>query len=172
MPKVKKRRAGQPTKRTPEKMKLLCQMISAGVMMSDALKAIDASASNLYDWEEQDSEFSQAVARARKQWAASAAENEALVAMAPPRMIVGEDGSERVDPGWVSHITSRLNYMKWMMGKRDPAQFGDKSTVEHAGRVDSHVATTTLSEEQWLALQKKHQQAMEQAHTPKCSPPD
>lgn len=39
-------------------------------------------------------------------------------------MITTEDG-ERVDSGWVQHITSRLNYMKWLIGKRDPARFGD-----------------------------------------------
>lgn len=151
------RPVGRPSKRTPENAAKLCSMIAGGSLVIDALKEIGASYENLHDWEEQDPEFSQSIARARKQWAQVAAEEGMKIADEPPRMIVTEDG-ERVDPGWVAHTTSRLNYKKWLISKRDPDNFGDgrdASTTVNVG-----VSVAVMSEDRRAELIRKKQECI------------
>lgn len=75
-------------------------------------------------------------ARAREDWADSRAEADARLAADEPRM-TGKDGEERVDSGWVQHVNTRLNYDRWLMGRRNPKVYGDTaaSTTVNVGVV-------------------------------------
>lgn len=151
---------GRPTFKTPEAIETICDIVSAGGLLEDAANAIGADLTTVMKWEERDPEYANLIARARVLWAAARVERGLKVAEAPPRMIVGEDGSERVDSGWVQHTTSQLNYLKWMIAKRDPERFGDKvqNNVNLTGQLDHH---HTISDERRKELMAMKQSSIE-----------
>lgn len=121
---------GEPTIRTDENAAIICETIGNGGTVADAARAIGCQPVSIRVWEHDDAAFKTLVTRAKEFWSDAAADKCAQTATEPPRMIVAEDGTERVDSGWVQHITSQLNYFKWLMSKRDPKRYGDRLEVE------------------------------------------
>ena len=111
--------------KTPEKCEQIARVISEGGTSKEAAESIGVPPSTVREWERTDAEFSSLLTRARADWADVKAEEMLRAQEAEPRMIVAEDGTERVDSGWVQHITSRANYTKWLISKRDPKRYGD-----------------------------------------------
>lgn len=157
--------AGRPTIYDQDKAVIFCELVANGATSVDAAIKAGIAYKSVYDWEESNEEFSEMIARARRLWAASKAEECLRVAEEEPRMIRGEDGAERVDPGWVQHVNSRLNYTRWLMGKRDPLRFGDqadKSTTVNVG-VGVQVG---LTEEQRQQIMERRKAALEDGQSP------
>lgn len=125
---AEKRQVGRPTVKTPEKAADILRLMSDGMLTIDICRKVGISTSSLAEWEHEDPKFSEALARAKKLWADATAENGFKLSTEEPRMITSEDGTERVDSGWVQHINSRLNYLKWLIAKRDPDRYGDATT--------------------------------------------
>lgn len=128
-------------------------------MTKTAVEKAGISMQCFLDWVSDDQEFSVAVARAKKQWAQVTAEKGFEICKAEPRKIISEDGSERVDPGWVQHITSQLNYTKWLISKRDPETFGDAGKATNIN-VGVGVQVGQISEEKRAEVMRKKQAAI------------
>jgi len=150
---------GRPTIRTPENARQICWMLAEGKMLREVCTELTISPAAISEWEAEDEEFAKAIARARIAWADVAAEEGAELAAQEPRMIVGEDGTERVDSGWVQHITSRLNYTKWLISKRDPKRFGEKDQNTNV-TVGVGVQVAVLSEEKRQQIIQRKQLAI------------
>lgn len=151
-------RLGRPSIRTAERRELILTLISEGGLIRETCAKAGISASALCEWEHEDQDFANALARARETWARITAEDGAALVAKEPRMIVGEDGSERVDPGWVAHMTSRLNYQKWMIGRYDPKRFGDAAPTTN---VTVGVSVNGITEEQRAEILAKKQEAIQ-----------
>lgn len=150
---------GQPTIRTDENALTVCSVIGNGGTIAEAAKAIGCQPVSIRVWEHTDPNFKTLVTRAKEFWADAAADEGWKIAGESPKMIVAEDGTERVDSGWVQHITSRLNYMKWLMSKRDPKRYGDRLEVDQkvTGEIEHRV---TITEERRRELMDKHRLAL------------
>jgi hypothetical protein len=123
---------GQPTIRTDVNAAIIYEVISDGGSMEEAATAVQCAQSTIRVWGSQDAQFASLLARARKNWAEAWADKGLEMVTAEPQTISGE-GGVRVDPGWVSHLTSKLNYIKWLMAKRDRERFGDQPTQVNVG---------------------------------------
>lgn len=149
---------GRPTVQTPENAALVCELIANGFLMREVREKTGVSPVVICEWESRDPEFANAIARARIIGTSVMVEEGASIAAEEPRTIVSEDGSERVDSGWVQHVTSRLNYLKWFAGKRDPKRYGDAVANQ---TVNVGVAVNTISDEELSELREQKRAAVE-----------
>lgn len=78
-----------------------------------------------------------------------------------------EDGNVIVNTDVIQRSKLRIDTRKWLASKLLPRKYGEQLNLNHAGQIDGHLSTTAVSEEKWLAIQKKKQLAIEQAHSPK-----
>jgi hypothetical protein len=157
---------GRPTIRTEANAAIIVRTISEGGTFKEAAEAVGIAIATIKDWERENPEFATALAQARIDWADVKSEEMLHAQEEEPRMIVGEDGTARVDSGWVQHITSRANYTKWLIAKRDPKRFGDAaaSTTVNVG-VGVTVVRESLEElRARLAARERESLATERAH--------
>lgn len=151
------KKMGRPTIRTDDRKTLILKLISDGKLMREVCAEAKISPAALCEWERDTPDFANALTHAREAWAAINAEDGAAIAAKLPRMIASEDG-ERVDPGWVQHVTSRLNYLKWLIAKRDPKRYGEQP-AQTTVNVENTVSIG-LSEERRKDLLEKKQRAI------------
>jgi len=153
-----KRGVGRPSDYTPELGEIVCETISAGGTLEEAAKAAGIGTSTIQKWAARHTQFRTDLAQARVEWAEAKVDKCTKLAEEEPRMIRSEDGSARVDPGWVQHITSQLNWIKWVASKRDSARYGDKSEVKVSGTIEHR---HTLTEDRRKLLMERRRLALD-----------
>ncbi len=146
---------GQSTIRTEENAELICQAVASGMSIEEAATAMGIDSSTIRKWEDADQEFFTVLARARQKWADTWADKGLQMVLDEPRTETTKFGS-KVDSGWVAWLNTKLNWIKWLMSKRNPAMYGDATSVTLSGSV-THVHV--LSDQTRTKLASKKRQA-------------
>ncbi len=128
---------GRPSKKTPE----LCAEIVERIAKGEPLAAICRdehmpSVMAVWRWEEDDADFSLAIARARDAGAdAIAADALAIADDASGDTKKTERGDEVLDGEWVARSRLRVETRLKLLAKWNPKRYGEKVAVDHGGEV-------------------------------------
>lgn len=121
-----KRRVGRPSERSQELADDLCDWLSDGKSLRSYCEQPGKKSKPFFlTWLNDDAEFLTRYARAKREAAAFRAEEILEIADEEPREIVGEDGTARIDPGWIAHQKNRIDARKWIASKDHSARYGD-----------------------------------------------
>ena len=108
-----------PAERYPDTVYLdACERIANGELVEDAARAAGCTGTSLRDWAKRADANAATYARARLV-SASTLEEEILTL------------ARSVTPETYAADNVRINTLKWVAGKRNPREYGDKQNVEH-----------------------------------------
>ncbi len=129
-----KRKAGQPTKKTPEIIDAFCTGIAQGKSARAMTIELGITQSTLWKWLAEDNEFSKQYARAKELCADLLAAE--VVEIADDRegdKYIDEKGRVITDNEAVNRSRLRVDARKWYASKLAPKKYGDKMSLEHEG---------------------------------------
>lgn len=126
--------AGRPSSYTPETAQIICDLIAHGksLMQICALESMP-SRETIYQWQKVHPEFADDYAKARIRQADYYFELINAVAFDDSRDVTGE--LKMPNSVAVSRDRLKIDSLKWILGRMDPAKYGDKVQAEHTGSV-------------------------------------
>lgn len=83
----------------------------------------------VYDWEKQDEDFAQRIARARVIGHNAIAEESLAIMDTEPLAVFDEDGNKRYDPGSIAWNKGRAEHRLKLLAKWNPRLYGDKTIL-------------------------------------------
>lgn len=115
---------GRPSKKTPELIERLCELIAQGKSARAACIEVEIDQKQLWRWlaDENENEFRQHYARACEQRADTHADE-----------IIEISDDESLDP---NARRIRVDARKWVASKLRPRKYGDRLDVEHGGSIN------------------------------------
>ena len=112
------------------------------------------------DWIDADEALSVQYLRARTRRAEKLFEEALTIQDEVPERVIqlgpeGEGGTSRLDPAWVAWQNHRVNLRMRMIAKMDPKRYGDKTQLEHSGKIETTPAVDLdkLSDAELASLQ-------------------
>lgn len=132
------RKLGRPSKRTPGIDREILGRLAQGEYMqticeSDHMPAVQ----NVIEWQHQDRDFREAVARARTEGAHA-------LAMRADELL------ETATPETIQVVREQVSHLRWRAARLNPSAYGDKAQINITGQVD-HVHGLSDHAPAWLA---------------------
>jgi hypothetical protein len=119
------------TKRYPETINSILEMMQSGKSLRNACDAHNVSSSAFMLWVSEDRNLAEQYKAARETMIDKIADDTVALADADPER--GPDG--KVDSGWVSNQRLKIDTRKWLLSKLAPKKYGDK--IEVSGDSDN-----------------------------------
>jgi len=132
-----KPRIGRPSTYTSEKADEICMRLASGQSLHEICRDKERGMPNIatiYDWLDAHPSFSERYARARLSAADTLADEIQSLSDEEPRMVIGADGTSRIDTGWVQWHRLRVDSRKWIASKLKPRAYAEKLHNEITGK--------------------------------------
>lgn len=122
---------GRPSLYTQELGDQICDQLSeGGISLRAICRDLQISYSTVLTWVRDDEAFANQYARARE--TGDDADFDGLIDLAsqPPPTVKGF-----TDAGWVAWQKNLVEAYKWSLSKRRPKKYGEKTEIEHVGKI-------------------------------------
>lgn len=133
MPKKVAAKNGRPSKRTPEVVARVLELVGCGETLTYACELVGIAPRTWSDWTLADAELSAAFARARSLGFDALADKALRIAYTPQEGVVkkfGKDGVEETHEDMLGHRKLQIETILKLLAKWDPKRYGDRLTHE------------------------------------------
>ena len=122
--------------------------VTGGMAVRDAIETCGGNRCSFYSRLGRDEQFMERYTRAKQVSCHAYADDTIAISDEKPEYVTTEDGSSRVDPGFVAWQKNRVEVRKWHLTKLLPKVYGDKVdidlTASFSSKTDDEIVAEAL----------------------------